>query len=341
MKLDKQCFQAIKGIAILFMIVHHVLGLPEMWFEEGLGYGQWMIGSEMLYQWIGNPTKICVGTFAFLSGWIYYYHGTPTVRYGFRKAFFLFLQYWLLLFVLFYPLGYVISRYIPSWKELILNLFCIHERAICFSWYVLFYGCYICSLPVLIKIFTNKPVIDFVLLPVLFTVIGNVIQRIQIQKWYLIEDLHDYFYWMPIVWIGYLYGRYGLYQKIKEILGKKISYIWGIGIFLIPILRGRFLEVRGLNLDVLYAPVFVFCCICVFQKENTIIKSFRFLGKYSLYIWLIHSIFFWKQTRSFFQPIVYSVGNPIITIFLVLIISLCFAIVYYGIWNRFKKVINL
>lgn len=338
--LDKQCSLFIKGIAILFMVVHHVMGLPEIWFEEGLGYGQQVIGSKMLYQWIGNPTKICVGVFAFLSGWIYYYHNTPTIRYGVKKTVQLFLQYWMILFLLFYPSGYLINGYIPSWKDLIFNVFCIHNRAVCFSWYVLFYGLCMCSLPILVKLVTDRPLIDFTLLPVIFTVIGNAVQRVSIQKWYLMEDLHDYFYWMPVIWIGYLFAHYGLYKNVRKFSDKKYRFIFVPGIVLIPVMRGAFSEIMGMNLDVLYAPAFIFCCFFLLNRENIAVKAFRFLGKYSLYIWLIHSIFFWKETRGFFQPMVYSVKIPIITVCLVILISLFLAVIFNCVWNKFSKAIN-
>ena len=159
---------AIKGIAIILMIVHHSLGLPESWFEPGLGYGQIAIGGKMLYQWVGNPTKICVSVFAFLTGWSYWKHKTYTWRYSARKCLQLLFQYWLVLFLVFYPCGYAISRYVPlSKREVLWNVFSIHYRAVSFSWYVLFYILCMITLPILIKCIAGRKVLYVCLIPVI------------------------------------------------------------------------------------------------------------------------------------------------------------------------------
>lgn len=143
MKLDKECSTAMKGIAILFMMVHHGLGLPKGWFEPGLGYGQQILGSRMLFEWIGNPTKICVSLFAFLTGWSYCLHRTPTFRYGIKKTVQVLIQYWMVLFFLFYPAGWFISGYQPTVKDVIFNLFSIHNRSFLFMVYFILCRMYV------------------------------------------------------------------------------------------------------------------------------------------------------------------------------------------------------
>lgn len=335
-QLNYRCSMALKGIAIVFMIVHHTLGLPEQWFEEGLGYGQTVIGNKMLYELIGNPTKICVSVFAFLTGWSYFYHNTPTFKYGIKKAVQVLVQYWMVLFLIFYPAAYIISGYYPTFKDVVFNLFSIHNRAISFSWYILFYVLCICSLPVLVRFVTNKWWIDFCSVPIAFTLILNVLNHIEVQqKKYLLKDLQDYFYWMPIVWVAYLIAKYDVFTKIQQKI--QINLIWkivfGMGIVLIPVCRGLYSEFCGMNVDVIYGPIFVFSCMIVLNEKCIPARVFMWLGKYSMYIWLIHSIFFWEKTRKVFQPMVYSVNQPVISILLILIISVVLAIPLYYSYN--------
>lgn len=340
MKLDKECSTAMKGIAILFMMVHHGLGLPEGWFEPGLGYGQQILGSRMLFEWIGNPTKICVSLFAFLTGWSYCLHRTPTFRYGIKKTVQVLIQYWMVLFFLFYPAGWFISGYQPTVKDVIFNLFSIHNRAVSFSWYILFYAGCMCTLPILVKMVTTRWWIDVLSIPLLFTVVLHGLDRIVIQKWYLIADIRDYFYWMPIVWIGYVTAEYGWFDKIFAFLSGKKKWILLLLFLLVPVVRGVCPEFFRMNLDVVYAPIMVFGCAGLLQTHGFVFKGLYKLGQVSLYIWLIHAIFFWEKTRSFFQPIAYGVQNPLLTIVIILAVSFALAIVFDWLWkglNKWKK----
>ena len=321
------------------MLVHHGLGLPAEWFEEGLGYGQTMIGSKMLYEWIGNPTKICVSVFAVLTGYSYFYHNTPTLRYGIRKSVQLLLQYWFILFFVFYPLGYAISGHVPQGKEIIFNLFSVHNRAVSFSWYVLFYVLCMCTLPILMRTLTKYKVCNFLLLPVLFTVILNVLNHVQMKRWYLLADIRDYYYWMPVVWVGILIAKYDLFRSLQEKLAGMPRAVYGVLLILVPVLRGVWPEFACMNLDVIYGPVFVFTAWMLLQEGTAFFKVLQWIGRYSMYIWFVHALFFWDKTRKIFQPLAYRVNIPIVTLGIILIISLLFAIVLQWIWHGFGKMI--
>lgn len=329
---------AIKGIAILLMIVHHSLGLPESWFEPGLGYGQLAIGGKMLYQWIGNPTKICVSVFAFLTGWSYWKHKTYTWRYSARKCLQLLLQYWLVLFLVFYPCGYAISRYVPlSKREVFWNVFSIHYRAVSFSWYVLFYIFCMLTLPVFIKCISGRKVLDVCLLPVVCAGMVSLLDRIVIDKWYLIADLRDYFCWMPVVWMGCLAARYDFFGWLQSRFEKLPGFFYVIPLVMLPIARGTLSELLGLNMDVFYAPLFVFCCFMLLKENTGVFRVWSVLGKYSMYIWFVHALFFWEQTRRVFQPLVYKVNQPVVTILLILLVSLVISLPLHWLGQRVIK----
>ena len=325
--------RAVKGIAILLMIVHHTFGLPGQWFEEGYGYGQTLIGGRPLYEWVANPTKLCVGLFAFLTGWAYCVHGTQTLRYGIHKTWKLFLQYWWLLFFLFVPLSFLISGYRMNRWEFFYNVFCLNDRMICFSWYVLFYGLCICTLPLLSRLTTGRVQWDLLLLTAVFALLYRVVEQQQFSRWYLQEVIKDYLYWMPVVWVGFWAARYRMFSFCRERFG-----MWKKGWYVLlfagmMVLRGVCCELFGLNLDVIYAPVAVFCLVSLLPEQGLTQRLIDWLGSYSLYIWLIHSLFFFSGTRSFFQPLVYGCRLPFLTPVLILVNSTLFAWIYKRIWN--------
>ncbi len=323
----------IKGIAITLMIFHHGLGLPAEWFEDGLGYGQILLGTHKLYEMLGNPLKLCVSLFAFLTGYSYCLRKEYTFSYGMKKSLSLLMKYWGVLFLLFYPLGFIISGHIPGIKELIFNIIPIHQRAVSFSWYVLFYILCMCSLPFIICLVSHRKIVDFCAIPLTCTIILNILDKIVIQRWYLLDVVKDYFYWMPIVWTGYVFAYYRVLEKIMCKMNIWLSWCM---VICVPILRGMCSEVYRLNVDVIYAPLYV-CAIIWLIKENSMFyKMWMFLGKYSMYIWLLHALFFWEKTRRVFQPIVYCNQHIMISMGLLLILSLIMAIIV----DKFVRIIK-
>lgn len=336
-ELNRNVSTALKGIAILLMLVHHGLGLPAMWFEEGLGYGQRIYGDRMLFEWVGNPTKICVSVFAFLTGWGYFYNAEKNLRYGIKKSLRLLTKYWVVLFVIFYPLGYLVSGYIPSFKSVVFNLFSVHNRVVSFSWYILFYIICICTLPVWIHLATGKVVVDVGIIPLFFAGMVQLSDHIVVQKWYLLAVMRDYFCWIQVVWIGYLVARYGFFDRMRKRLEHMPKIAHACMLVLLMAVRGMLSEWRGINLDILYAPLFIYSCKALLREDTVVFKGLFQLGKHSLHIWLIHAIFFWEGTRAVFQPLVYGVNQPVVTILLILFFSLIPSVLLDWLWNCNKK----
>lgn len=62
--LDRPISDAIKGIALIFMFIHHFFTFPE-WYVSGISYPELSLFAR-LFCW---PLKICVSVFAFLTGY--------------------------------------------------------------------------------------------------------------------------------------------------------------------------------------------------------------------------------------------------------------------------------
>ena len=92
--MDKKTTQMIKGVAILIMIMHHFIVIP---FTE-FGY---------IITKFGYACKICVGIYAMLSGYGYFFAKEKTIKYGLKKIWGLLKIYWISLFTLFIPMALI------------------------------------------------------------------------------------------------------------------------------------------------------------------------------------------------------------------------------------------
>ena len=89
--MKKETTQRIKGIAILIMIFHHFISY---------GYG-----TPVSQPWVelGAACKICVGIYAVLSGYGYFFSKEKSIQYGLKKSWGLLQEYWISLFTIFVP----------------------------------------------------------------------------------------------------------------------------------------------------------------------------------------------------------------------------------------------
>ena len=84
--ISKDTSMVIKGIAILLMIVHHMFTFPN-----------WIIGGyepNLLFAMYFNvPTRICVGMFAFITGWAFCIQEKRRIKDIFRKILSFYIMY--------------------------------------------------------------------------------------------------------------------------------------------------------------------------------------------------------------------------------------------------------
>ena len=132
--------------------------------------------------------------------------------------------------------------------------------------------------------------------------------------------------WFPVVLMGYVFAEFQLFERAKEYISNRtrttilcttLVFLALIGRFLEPSIRFRFERIPELkmNLDVLYAPMFIFAIVTLFEKRP--FKHMRgvlsVIGKYSMMMWFLSCIFF-NNSKTVFQPILYAVKNPILVL---------------------------
>jgi len=65
---DKHTTNIIKGIALIFMFIHHMFTFPDAYID-GISYP----ALEPYAKWLCTPFNMCVAIFAFLTGYCYFF----------------------------------------------------------------------------------------------------------------------------------------------------------------------------------------------------------------------------------------------------------------------------
>lgn len=340
--IDKQYTNIIKGVALLFMFIHHFFTFPER-LVSGIDYTYINIFSEIFH----DPLKICVSIFAFLTGYFYYYNKKKNLKYAFRKSTDLYVTYFVILLVML-ALDYVLKCFDFSPKSIVLELLIIDRPNMEFCWYVLFFFMAVFILPLFSRIAQRSSVLAFslgVVIPNFIVFIMNLTSdHLDTGKLDLIIDVVRFIRWFPCVASGYIFAKEGLFQRL-DINYSKNKFIKAV-VYLLFMLLPLFARSANTGFDFLYAPIFIFGLIKAikFIPNIKVLLPFSIIGKYSLYMWFIHSVFF-NVSKEYTQPILFYPHDPILVLIwgLLLCLAVSFVLSFpINFLNRIKnKVFNL
>lgn len=317
--MDKGTTQAIKGIAILIMIMHHFLVFP--FFEV----------SRVLTTF-GQACKICVAIYAVLSGYGYFFVKEKTIEYGIKKIWGLCKIYWISLFTLFMPMAIKGGWEITPWNVFV-QLFGLLPNLNWFAWYVFFYVFCMLVMPVLCKykLFRFEPIVNLGLLlfvPYVFEVALHMVPNYKENM--IIHDLFSCFLYLPCFLVGYWMAENKIIEKSRNISCMNNILFCAFLIILIFILRSIKGSILGLLLDVIYAPVLI-CLLVNFTqmiKITCFSSMFNTLGMYSTGMWFFHAVFFSTYVCDLFKPILLIVSWPPLMYVWLVVLSLAGAFFY-------------
>lgn len=309
----------VKGVAILMMLAHHCFAFPDFWLD---GFRVGTIPAA-----ISDQFKLCVAVFSFITGYGFYVGRSNTYQDVLRKLFNFLGQYWLQLFLIFLPVACVGFTF--SVKKVLYNLIALYDNIILFAWYV-FFHCYVLLTFPLVKRLLNKgPIWD---LAVVLAGGYGVTAFLYFLPFRgpLITMLTDCSCYYPIVGMGYLVAKYGVFDRF----GPKLPL--PAAIVLIPVvfvLRMGVSVVKGFSFDVFYAPLLILALCKVLEKCRFVHKGLLFFGKYSFQMWLFHSIFFSAYTRNLVQPLVSWSALPVLRFLSVTVLSAVAAVLIDRLWK--------
>lgn len=343
--ITKEQSKMLQGLAILMMLYHHLFSTPEalgVSYKSLLAFGS--INFELKLAWF---FKICVGIYAFVSGYgltrglnslreqnnlkskSFGYTLLEEYKYVFRRLLGFMQQYWLV-FIVFIPIGFW-GFHIPfRWDEFILNFLGISSTYNGVWWYVFFYMKMLIVLPIIDSVFCTYEntkdrftAIIFGLVIVIILVVGNVTFKT------LIIWLSDFFMlpFMECFLVGFILAKFRLVELIGKILPINLCYVLGIiGMILAIAARMKIAkDATSVGLDFLFVPVIAYGFVSLMIMLPKLSCVFAFFGKYSTYIWLTHVFYYGNNLKKYILFSRVSVGIYLT----LLVISLITAMLLY------------
>ncbi|MCQ2516830.1 MAG: acyltransferase [Saccharofermentans sp.] len=326
---DKEATDAIKGIAIVIMFIHHFFTFPSFWIE-GVNYPLFAKYAVTL----SLATKICVACFCFLSGYLYFFCKCKDYKYSIRKISDILINYWTV-FLIGAVIAIAFADYSYSVREFIKDGLALSYTTLLFGWYVNLYVSIMILMPILSKLLSKNIIVDILIIgtiPVIMYV-SNCFITSQIVADILVR-IGD---WLPVFLIGYLFASYDLFTKINSLNKRIIRFkliniiVWVALMLGVLVARSHYFRLEygviGFNMDVIYAPLFLYALINIIKALDlkALYKIIRCLGKRSLLMWFVSCLFF-SNSKSVLQPILYFPKNPALVLIWGLL--LCFVISY-------------
>ena len=196
---------AIKGVALILMFVHHFFTFPG-WYVQGISYPGLTAFAELFCE----PSKICVPVFAFLTGFFYFFCQKKTLRYSFFKISDVLITYWAVYFP-FLCFAIYLGCYQFDFADVLYEMIALKRPIMSFCWYVNFY----CSAMILLPLLTGNPVknwfFDAFFLLLLPIVVCTFLRKACSDP--LINQLYENIStWFPCVAAGYLFAKYNLFD---------------------------------------------------------------------------------------------------------------------------------
>jgi len=331
--LDRRTSAAIKGIALVLMFVHHFFTYPQ-WYVSGISYP----ALEPLVRFLQTPTRLCVGIFAFLTGYFYHFSREKTLRYSMGKIRDFLISYWMV-YGLLLALTLVLGVRKFSAAFVAGELIGLDGPVMTFCWYVYFYIAAMVLLPALVRLSTGNLMGDCVVLMVmpvlvLTVLLGILREELGMESGWPVEILMAGKEWLPCVVSGYLCAGYGIFEGYLDGCVQKIRTGWGrvllyaglcgaacFGRLLCPRLTLGAIQVAGswvdlvFSMDILYAPLFVYGAANLLGRIRWewLRKPLEAVGRQSMLMWFLHCAFF-NCCKEYTQPVLYFLKNPLLVL---------------------------
>ncbi len=297
----------IKGIALAFMLIHHFFTFPE-WFPENVSYPI----IERIGDFFNRPFAICVSIFAFLTGYFYYFTTDRSYKYSLRKSTDLWVHYLFAFMLLLIP-AVLLGCYEFNVVKFGMECVGLYLPTMKFCWYVIFYCMAIFALPLFAKSYDRSPVLTLIISVLGPVCLSKILEPVASNRvGGLIYDLSTYLSQFGSVASGYVFAKHNLFEKIEGSVGtrRKTTRV----ILFVALMTIAFLGVgNGKELGMVAAPLFIFGLVELIHmgKKGKITVPLKFVGKYSLSVWFLHSIFF-NQCEPYTKPILYLPQYPLL-----------------------------
>jgi peptidoglycan/LPS O-acetylase OafA/YrhL len=320
------------GVAIVLMMTQHLFPWPE-WLSEGVSWhsplGDFGKKLTLLISYFGG---VSVNLFAITSGYVLIANpkAYATVKSRLRRLFHFLIGYWMVE-ALFLLIGALNGDTMPTLKQLACNMVGLSTGPlhpwvnVPFAWYVAYYIEFIILVPVLLWLYKGRTISKDITVTIIMVLISCMARgTLHIPHLhYLVCDAVSALWALMSSCFGILIAKYSLFEKAHDKIGKKIpvwrlliySFIIFVCHYYLPLLHKNgeaILGIISLILDAIIATILMYFILemLIRIKWNPLKQTLLVLGKYSMYLWFLHGIFF--TGKHFLQPQLYSLTDPIL-----------------------------
>lgn len=306
-RFDVEMSQMIKGIAIILMFFHHFFAFSDWLVDGNTFFGIGEINSCLEHK-IGLFGDICVELFLVITGYAAYFIDQKGMSFSksIRKIVNFLISYWVVLFLLFVPLGMIFSDNKFTVIEILKNMFGCEITIVTFAWYVRFYLALQILLPLLIYLTRFSLAVSAFLGIVPFGIINAVLYYYGLEQIKFVSYIIEFNEYIPVFLIAFLISKHHIYDKID--LKMRQWTLDHVAVYFVVVMavyffRGKIITFFPLyNPDWFFAPLLIYCFSKLIDRINFkyLNKFFALLGEYSMYLWYIHGIFFYIPHQTQF-----------------------------------------
>ncbi|MDD3815745.1 MAG: acyltransferase family protein [Desulfocapsaceae bacterium] len=367
---SRQESNAIKGVAIIMLILHHLFLFPseKLWFTSVLG-NDWG-GIEFFLSSVG---KLCIPLFFFISGYGIWQSSRKDCHLWqstLRRVQSIYIIYIVTVLVTVLLL-FLWSGSLPlkSWRQAVETLIGINVSINGSWWFFIIYVELLLLTPTsvfIVRRYSSKPLLLLSFLLYLlsapvsgFYYFSQIIERIGLTSLFYNSFPVNLFWPNQLYFFtGFCLAASGIFEKALQFSLKKLHHsfwrysISSLLIIALLLLRYFFIDIadffgvlskKGLNIfsyiminsriDFILAPVFIFALILLLYQKKCPFLSL--LGKHSAAIWLIHGTILIMVTKSLKE---YHPWSPLVFL-VVLFFCVLYALAFKGIKNLCSLVI--
>lgn len=316
--ITKEQSTMLQGVAILLMMFHH--------FFLSLDFCPFIVVYADLVLKVAWFGKICVGIFAFVSGYGMYYVMQKVdktrffgalgsgLRISVRKIVSLYLKCWLILF-LTKGIDLIFYQEVPDPVEFVKNMFTISLSYNGSLWYLQQYVQMMIILPFLDLFFTsfedkkeqNKKKICYFTCVATVCLLAFMGRTLYPPLWIFLKGLPEKLRlsYTTVFVVGYLVAKYSIFHKCNGSIQKYPQAVQtGIGLLLtaaVVVLRMKLAtDAAYATLDFIFAPILIYGLVLLLKKSRVLGKILYCLGICSTYMWFLHG---WMYGKTFVQMV--------------------------------------
>lgn len=304
--------EGLKGIAILLMLAHHLFGLP-MLIEPPAAYTPLIPGMPLEY-WIGRFGKVCVAMFLLLSGYGFAAGGGRPFGYFADKARRFLMAYWPY-FLIAFTIGHLFFqermangnlRFPTDPLDIALNALALKNTMAFEWWFAETYLLLVLATPLLLRAAKWRAVLlgmagaGFVL--------GSAMDVAKVDL--PVISLANLLIWQLPWTVGVLLAG-PLPRWLAELLGARGWALAMLGAITAGfVLVERFVGFAMTPFLIMAAPAFVVALVTL-RGGGEVGKPLRWLGGYTLGLWLVHPFFCYYFAQELiyaprWSPLVYA-----------------------------------